>query len=406
VARLDAKSERVPSLDVLRGVVMVVMALDHARDYFTYLRFEPEDMGRTYLAVFLTRWVTHFCAPVFAFLAGTGAYLSSRKDGPRAVSSLLWKRGVWLVFLEMTVMALGWTFFCPLPIAVTLWALGWSMVVLSFLMRLGTGWVGILGVAMIVLHNLADRLDPANMMRPLQDLWAILHVPGLLWAVPKKIPLLFVGYPLIPWLGVMAAGYSLGAWLSKPNRSRTLCRLGAGLSLAFVILRITNLYGNPPSGLGFGFPWGNGPWERKETLSLTVISFLNVQKYPPSLQFLLMTLGPSLMLLGWLDRRAAQSGLGPIARFFLVYGRVPMFYYVVHIYLIHAMAVVVAALFGQPVHWLVRGAIILNPIPDGYGHGLGFIYLMWGTAVLALFWPCQWFASLKRRRSDWWWRYL
>jgi uncharacterized membrane protein len=412
-SQLDAKvlaSGRLLSVDVLRGIAMVVMALDHARDYFSSVQFAPEDLSQTWGTLFFTRWITHFCAPVFFFLAGTGAYLfASRIKSTGEIARFLWTRGLWLVVLEYTVVGFSWAFHFPFGLAQTIWALGWSMVVLSLLVRLPVRWIAMTGVAMIALHNLTDWVMPAQ-FGGFAWLWTILHVPGFIQVIPGKFALI-IGYPLIPWIGVMAAGYAFGAIMKLPpqRRQRIVLALGAGATLAFLILRGTNLYGNPPytsQGSFIAAADANGPWHVQKTLTLTVISFFDVQKYPPSLQFLLMTLGPSLMLLAWLDRCTISQGIGRITGFFLVYGRVPLMFYVIHLYLIHAIAAFVTWLWHQPVWWLLHGAMFLNRRPQEYGHDLPFIYLMWITAVLALYVPCRWFAGVKARRKDWWLSYL
>jgi uncharacterized membrane protein len=204
----------------------------------------------------------------------------------------------------------------------------------------------------------------------------------------------------------MGAGYAFGSvYLLEPDRrQKIIARLGLALTLGFILLRATNLYGNPPVGLG---GVSQGDWHIQPTVEKTVILFFDVEKYPPSLQFLLMTLGPSLLMLVWLDKRSAQlASLKGLSSALLVFGRVPLFYYVVHIYLIHALAVLVAVLFHQPVAWLLHGAFFLNDIPAGYGHNLPFIYLIWITAVLILYLPCRWWAGLKQRRKAWWLSYL
>jgi len=403
------KMGRLVSVDVLRGIVMVIMALDHTRDFFTGLRFPPEDITQTYGALFFTRWITHFCAPAFFFLAGTGAFLSAARGKTLPeVSRFLWTRGLWLVFLELTVIAFAWTFFLPFgPFGLVIWALGWSMVAMSLIVRLPLRWIAAFGMAMIALHNLADRISPAQLGK-IGWLWMVLHVPGFIPIQPPRIGF-FVLYPLIPWVGVMAVGYAFGAiLLCEPQRRRRVTFAIGGLAtLAFVLLRATNLYGNAPAGLSFGnlVPSG-GDWHVQKSATLTLIAFLNVEKYPPSLQFLLMTLGPALMALALLDRLRLDGPAGALGRFFLVFGRVPMFYYVLHLYLIHALAVVAALLFHQPAKWLVGGAFILQPLPDGYGHGLPFIYLVWMTAILLLYFPCRWYMAVKERRKDWWLSYL
>ena len=404
------KSDRIVSVDILRGIALVVMALDHTRDYFTNVQFRPEDLAHTWGALFFTRWITHFCAPVFFFLAGTGAYLSETHGKSRSQTSrLLWTRGLWLVVMEYTIVGFAWAFVFPFGFAQTIWALGWSMVVLAALIRLPVRWVGAVGVGMIALHNLSDGLAPGQFGK-LSWLWTILHIPGLIWVIPNKFPLAIV-YPLIPWIGVMAAGFAFGAVLELPpeRRQRMMFLLGACATLAFLILRGTNLYGNPPHGSQQLIPVqdSDGPWRVQKAIPTTVIAFLNVQKYPPSLQFLLMTLGPSLLLLAGLDRRAVVArGGGRVVRFFLTYGRVPMMFYVAHIYLVHALAALVAWLFHQPAWWLLHGAMFLNDFPAGYGHDLPFVYLMWITITFALYVPCRWYAGVKARRKDWWLSYL
>lgn len=394
---------RVDAIDILRGLVMVVMALDHTRDYFTHLRFEPETLARTWTALFLTRWVTHFCAPLFFFLAGTGAFFYGRRRTPAELSRFLWTRGLWLILLEFTIIGTAWTFQFPFGFFGVIWALGASMVIMAAAVRLPVRWLGALSVLMIVAHNLLDGIRPQQ-FGSLAWIWSILHARGFV-ELPFHLPE-FVLFQIIPWVGVMGAGYAFGAvYLLEPERRRTvIVRLGLVLTLAFVLLRATNLYGNPPAGQG---GVSQGDWHIQPAVEKTAILFLDVEKYPPSLQFLLMTMGPSFLLLAWLDRRyshqAASSGLASVL---VIFGRVPMFYYLLHLYLIHALAVAMAVLFHQPVGWLLHGGFFLNPIPEGYGHHLPFIYLMWITAVVILYFPCRWWAGLKQRRKDWWLSYL
>ena len=393
---LTTQIPRLVSVDVLRGLVMVVMALDHSRDFMSYVRFPPADMAHTYAALFFTRFITHFCAPVFFFLAGIGAFLAtSRGKSLQQVSWFFLTRGLWLVILELTVVGFGWGF-VAWAFAGVLWALGWSMVAMALIVRLPVRWIAALGVGMIATHNLLDRIDPASLGK-FYWLWMILHTPG-------RIPItahfsFFTGYGLIPWVGVMAAGFAFGSLLFKPDRRKWILTLGISATALFFVLRGFNGYGNGIAGLPFGFPFSPGPWSVQPTFSLTVISFFNTLKYPPSLDFLLMTLGPSLILLGLLDGAKAERGLG---RILLVYGRVPLFFYVLHIYLIHVMAILVALASHQPV-W--HGSIVagISPKPFGYGHGLPFVYAMWILAVAILYLPCRWFMELKRRRRDWAW---
>jgi uncharacterized membrane protein len=393
---------RLNSIDLLRGLVMAIMALDHTRDYFSNLTFQPEDLSQTYGTLFFTRWITHFCAPTFFFLAGTGAYLSKKRGAE--LSSFLWKRGLWLVFLELTLIHLAWTFqFQPGLEFQVIWALGWSMVALALLVRLPMKALATISVGMIVLHNAFDRVTPAALGN-FGWIWTALHRPGFV-PIPQMHFGFFFLYPLIPWIGVMGAGYALGALLQRPpeQRRRTLLTLGGAMIACFVILRVTNVYGNPPVGFGFASP---GPFAMHKTTELTIISFFNVEKYPPSLQYLLMTLGPAIMLLAWFDKVDLKSGIGRFWDKILVFGRVPMFYYILHIFLIHSMAVVVALAFHQPAAWLWHGAFFGQPPPSGYGYDLPVVYLVWLIAVVILYFPCKWYAELKQRRKDWWLSYI
>lgn len=381
---------RLDSVDLLRGLVMAVMALDHARDFLHHSTplFDPTDLSRTNAALFLTRWVTHFCAPVFVFLAGTGAYLSGARGKTRGeVSKFLLTRGLWLVLLELTVVRLAWTFdptylFTPGQV---IWAIGWSMVVLSALVHLPAWAVTTFGVAVMALHNLLDPVPSAS-FGPFGWLWAILHTGEPLepFAGRRFVPL----YPLVPWVGVMAAGYGFGRvlLLEGVRRRRVLLRLGVGLTLAFIVLRALNFYGDPR------------PWAVQESGLFTLFSFINTQKYPPSLLFLLMTLGPALIALRLFDREP-----GAASRPLVILGRAPLFYYVLHLYLIHALAVAFAIVRYGP---RVKEAFAGGQLPPGYGYPLWVVYAVWLGVVAALYLPTRWFADLKRRRRDPWLSYL
>lgn len=388
---------RIVSLDIFRGLIMVVMALDHTRDYFTNLRFEPEVLAQTYGALFFTRWITHFCAPMFFFLAGTGAFLYGRRHTPAELSRFLWTRGLWLIVLEFTVVGTGWTFQIPFGFFGVIWALGACMVILAAIVRLPIRWIAVLSIGMIVTHNLLDPLRPRQ-FGSLAWLWNLLHARGGV-LLPLGIRE-FVLFPLIPLMGVMVLGYAFGQLylMERERRKRLLTILGTVLIAAFILLRLSNVYGNPPVGQG---GVSQGDFHIQPTIEKTVILFLDVEKYPTSLQFLLMTLGPSFVLLGWLDKSYVRRGLGPL----LTFGRVPMFFYILHIYLIHTLAVVVAMLHHESVGWLFHGAFF-GEVPDSYGYNLPFVYLTWITAVTLLYFPCRWFADLKQRRKDWWLSYL
>jgi uncharacterized membrane protein len=392
---VSASTSRRPSVDMLRGLVMIVMALDHVRDYFTNLKFPPEDLSRTWGALFFTRFITHYCAPTFFLLAGTGAFLSvaQGKSIPQ-VSRFLWTRGLWLVFLELSIVGFGWTFVFPFGFAGVLWALGWSMVALALLVRLPPGWILPLSALMMAGHNLLDGVDP-DALGKFSGVWMILHRQGIYWISEPKIGF-FILHPLIPWIGVMGLGYGLGAVLLRADRARLLFLVGAAMTCAFLLLRGFNLYGNGVAGMAMS----TGHWTSQPTLGLTAASFLNTQKYPPSLDYLLMTLGPALMALAGFEKLG--SG-GRLARVLTVYGRVPMFYYVLHIYLVHLLSIVVALLFHQPAGWLWHGAVFLSSAPPNYGHHLPFIYAVWITIVALLYFPCKWFMNFKSEHKQWKW---
>jgi uncharacterized membrane protein len=400
-----AGSGRIVSLDIMRGLVMVIMALDHTRDFFSNLHFEPESLARTYYALFFTRWITHFCAPLFFFLAGTGAFFYGRRRTQQALSRFLWTRGLWLIFLEFTVIGTGWTFLFPWGFFGVIWALGASMVLMAAVVRLPLRWVAGFSGVLILGHDLLDPVGPQQ-FGSFAWLWTILHVRGGV-LLPFGVRS-FVLFPLIPWVAVMAAGYVFGSvyLLDKQRRRKLIAQIGLGLTVAFVILRLTNLYGNPPVGLG---GVSQGPWHIQPSLEKTVILFLDVEKYPPSLQFLLMTLGPSLLLLAWLDKKLDQKGgaqrVSPVLSPLLSFGRVPMFFYILHLYLIHSLAILIGVLFHQPVDWLLHGGFMFGA-PDNWGYNLPFVYLMWITAVVILYFPCRWYEGVKQRRKDWWLSYI
>ena len=363
--------------------MIVLMALDHVRDYFTGVRFSPLDLTQTDPALFLTRWITHFCAPTFIFLAGVSAWLVSRRCTRSELTRFLLTRGLWLVFLEFTVVTLAWTFNLRYDLGLflqVLWAIGVSMMVLALLVRVPLPWIGAFAVVMIAGHNLLDGIEPAT-FGALAPLWAVLHVQ-------MPIPVGFVHYPLIPWVGVMALGYVLGGVfeLEPARRRRVLLVLGSGMIAVFIALRLANGYGDPH------------PWAPQSSAMLTLLSFLNVHKYPPSLLYLLVTLGPALLLLVWFE-----SARGALANLLEVFGRVPLFFYVLHIALAHALAGVVALLAGHGMSVLTG---FFFDFPPTWGYGLPVVYAAW-LVVLALLYPlCRWFADLKRRRNDWWLSYL
>lgn len=395
-----SRSARLLNVDILRGIAMILMALDHTRSFLTGYPVAPEDLAHSSATLFFTRWITHFCAPIFFLLAGTAAYLSLWQGRSRSdVSRFLWTRGLWLIVLDLTVIGYGWTSEFVLFSGV-LWSIGWSMIALSLLIRLPVRWVGTFGAVVVFGHNLLDSIRPENLGNFAGPLWLILHGSGAFWVVRGKIPFTVL-WPIIPGIGVMAVGYALGALLMRKDWRKWTAAIGTGATALFCILRWFNLYGNSEI-RWFGV--AAGPWSYQRTTMLTVASFLNTLKYPSSLQYLLMTLGPSLLALVWLANIKAEN---PVAKFVSVFGRVPLFYYVLHLYLIHFLAFYVALIFKQNAVWLLYGGFMTSPAPPGYGHGLPFVYAMTGLAVLILYPMCLGFMRLKQRHPDWaWLRYF
>jgi uncharacterized membrane protein len=403
--------QRLDSIDLLRGLVMVIMALDHVRDYFSQTFFTipptdptPADLTKTTVALFLTRWVSHFCAPTFVFLAGTGAFLAgTRGKSTKALSWFLLTRGLWLVLLDVTVVRLGWNFNFDYSHEFgggVIWVIGWSMAVLSLLVFLPTSAVAVFGITLIGYHNLLDGKTAADVHLP-EWLWVILHSPGQFTVIQScdigtlAIPEIkfTTAYSLLPWLGVLAAGYGFGAMflLDRVQRRKQLIGLGLALTLVFVVLRYGNGYGD------------QNPWFVQKVPSLTLLSFINCQKYPPSLLFLLMTLGPSITALGLFDRE-----WGSLGKFFVVYGRVPLFYYLLHIPLIHGLAVAIDYLrYGYSPYWgEAPWPLRRDTLPPDYGFDLPTVYLIWIGVVLFLFPLCWWFGRIKQRYRAAWLSYL
>jgi len=371
------KPARLVSVDILRGLVMAIMALDHTRDFFTSSGFDPRDV--TQPALFLTRWITHFCAPTFIFLAGLSAFLYGRGKSLAELTRFLLVRGLWLILIDFTLIKFGWRFEFDLYRlgAGVIFVIGASMVLLSALIWLPRWALASLALLIVAGHNLFDSVR-AEDLGNMSWVWHMIHEPGL-------VPLgdsatLYILYPLLPWTGVMAAGYLLGPLmqLEEKARQRLLFRLGAAIILGFIILRASNLYGNP------------APWTAQETLLSTVLSILNCEKYPPSLLYLMMTLGPALMLLAWSD----QVG-GPLASLLATFGRVPFFYYVTHIYLIHALAVATG--------FAITGVLTTTP---EINFNLASVYLIWLIVLVLLSPICRWFAERKESGRGWWWSYL
>jgi uncharacterized membrane protein len=376
--------QRLDSIDLLRGLAMVVMALDHVRDFFTNVRFDPLDLSQTTPYLFFTRWVTHHCAPAFVFLAGTGAYLYlSRGRTKNDLSKFLLSRGLWLVFLELSVVRFAWLFNLDYSFVFVqvIWVIGWSMVALSALVFLPRGVLGLVCIGMIALHNLADTINPST-FGPFAWLWQILHVQGTMTWDDGNI--FFVIYPLIPWIGVMGAGYLFGSIPLQEEmvRRRKMYTIGFILMAGFIFLRALNVYGDPH------------PWSVQNNHVNTLLSFINTEKYPPSLLYLMMTLGPAIAILPFLERWE-----GRLANFITVFGRVPLFYYVLHLYVIHVLALIAARHFLGTFRFLVSN-VPPEAFPAAYGFPLWVIYLIWIGVVLLLYFPCKWYADFKRKSKN------
>jgi len=406
-----SRSGRILSIDIVRGAVMLLMAIDHVRVYSGLPAGGPTP------GIFLTRWVTHFVAPAFIFLAGTAAFLHGRKlAGRGALARFLLSRGLWLVFLELTILRIAWTFnldFSHYLLAGVIWVIGWCMVLLAALIFLPVPALAVFGLVLVLGHNILDHysqtLIPAIQNSHWSWLWQLLYFGGPI-QIGDHGPVLFVLYSIVSWIGVMVLGYVFWRVMIIDTRSRRkLClALGASAIVLFLLLRGFNLYGDPR-------PW-SAPAQTTNLQSQSSsggqlatpaaphrpqapawISFLNTTKYPASLLFLLMTLGPMMLALAFLEKAN-----GPIANGMAMFGRVPFFYYVLHIPLIHVAAILVSVVrTGHISPWLFQNhPVMVPPAPPEYVWSLGLLYVVWLIVVTILFFPCRWFAALKQRRKD------
>jgi uncharacterized membrane protein len=395
------KGPRLESIDILRGFVMILMALDHSRDFFSLaqMHFSPTDIAATTPAYFITRWITNICAPVFIFLAGVGMSLSSKQD-PAKRTFFLITRGVWLLALQVTVMNVFWFFNGDLTQFVrlnVLWAIGWSMIFLAAVAYLPRWAMWLIAVGLICGHNLMDGITPQT-FGGFAWVWMFIHTGGVL--SPWEGMTLHVLYPIVPWCGVITLGYLMGTWTKSKVPRRGFIFMGLGFFALAVLLRAGNIYGNPT-------PWTIWPeyWR-------TAADFVNGLKYPPSFLYLGLCLAPLIVLLGvFLVRR-----FGLLGRAVATFGQVPFFYYVLHILLLHTMAVIYFKLrFGQ------CGWLLTDPTPTGLlswseamvppgiyqpAWDLPQTYIAWLIAPVLLYPLCRWFAQLKTRRNDWWLSYL
>ncbi len=387
----SSDGNRIVSLDILKGLVMIIMTLDHVRDYFHYDAFfyDPEDLMQTNPVLFMTRFITHFCAPVFVALAGTSAYLVGRKMGKKELSIWLLKRGFWLILLELTLVKFAWTFnpdYHTIGLLV-IWALGAGMISLAVFIQLPKKVSIAISLLMIFGHNALDGFQPEG-NGILSFLWKLLHVQG---PVTFGEFTLRITYPVIPWLGLMVLGYYFGELyrpeFDKQRRLKILLYSGISCVLLFIVLRIGNLYGDP------------SPWVKQSSPIYSFLSFINVTKYPPSLLYLLITIGPSLIFL-YLFERFDFSWLKPV----ITIGRVPMFWYILHLYVIHIVATIAAVLTGFAFSDMVlTGFISSEPQLKGYGFSLWAVYLFWVGICLFLYPISKWYDGYKRANRDKWW---
>jgi uncharacterized membrane protein len=378
--------ERIGSIDLMRGIVMIIMAIDHTRDFWDPTPYDPTDLSQASAALFLTRWITHFCAPTFVFLAGTSAWLWARNVGATRgqLQRFLVNRGLWLVALELTVVSFFWRFTFNDVNMQVIWALGWCMVILAGLLWLPRNAIAMVGLLMVFGHNAFDAVH-------FQDFtaggwawtWAVLHEVHRATIGGFTV---YLHYPLVPWCGVMALGYCFGELLEQPPqvRDRWMRFLGAGAIVLFLLLRLGNVYGEAqlwqPDSRGWLY---------------SVLGVLNVTKYPPSLLYLLMTLGPVLLLLPWLERQHG-AWVGPVS----VFGRVPLFFYLLHLPLLHLGATLAArVVYGVNVNPPSMGVTL----PPGYEPSLTRLYVIWAIALLILYPLCKWYADYKSRHKSYWW---
>ena len=386
------KKERFEALDVLRGLTMIIMALDHARDFFAldFVLSDPTNLDVTNMEVFLTRWITHFAAPTFIFLAGIGLFFASSRRSKRELAMLAFSRGVWLIFLELTLVGFFWSFssdFIYQPKIGVLFVIGVCMIAMSVLIYLRVTIIAFVAAFLILGHNAFDSIQVETFGR-FAWIWNLLHVQGTVYIGSIELRVI---YPFIPWIGVMALGYVFGPVTKLPRAQRKQIFLLSGIALVVfaLILRYFNIYGD------------SALWSFQETLELSVISFLNFSKYPPSLIFLSFFLGVAMLMMSLLDRPLSRVW-NPLKDF----GQAPFFFYILHIPILHIAGIGLALVAFGDASWLLRA--VLAPTPEGYSYGYELLptYVAWIGVIVLLYFPSRWFAELKARRKDWWLSYL
>jgi len=393
---LQQPKQRILSIDILRGAIMLIMAIDHTRDFFHIhgADQEPTDLVMTTPILFFTRWITHFCAPIFLFLSGMSAFLAGQKRTPKQQMSFLAKRGIWLIIVEVVVITFGISFnpLYNVIILQVIWAIGWSMLILALLVRTSMAVIITTGCLLVFGHNLLDYLSlPKEGALPI-FINVIINSPRVLIPVGTN-RFIYDLYTILPWTGVMLLGYAFGTLYVRSfdtsKRKKILLGSGIFLVLLFVIVRFINRYGDP------------APWSPQKDPVFTFLSFINTTKYPPSLQYLSMTIGPGLISLSLLE-----NARNKFARVLMVYGKVPFFYYVVHFYLLHLLCVIFFFASGYGAKDIVDPNLPFLFRPMHFGFDLWVVYALWLFVVVVLYRPCKWFNNYKATHHQWWLTYI
>jgi len=386
---------RIESIDILRGLVMIIMALDHTRDFFHIKAWsdDPLNLATTTPMLFLTRWITHFCAPIFVFLAGSSAWFQSQTKSKKTLSSFLIKRGLWLILIEIILINFAFNFdpkfqFIGLQ---TIWAIGVSMIFLGLVIWLPFPAILFLAFTIVFGHNTLDFFE-AKHTGDYPIFYSILHYPSM-YRISDNLSVFFL-YPVLPWMGLMLTGYCFGKLFTSyegKQRRNILMGLGFGIIVFFIALRASNLYGNPVE------------WAAQKNLILSIFSFINTQKYPPSLLYMTMTIGPAILFIAWFSKLKNK-----ITEVIIVFGRVPFFYYVLHFYLIHLVSMLFFLARGHSFESGIykNNSILPNFIVENEGYSLGMVYIIW-ICIVALLYPCcHWFNEYKKTHKSWWLSYL
>lgn len=382
-------SKRIIAIDILRGLIIILMALDHTRDFWSLTAFSPTDLAQTTPAWFFTRWITHFCAPLFVFLTGISTFLYGQKVQAKSkLRNYLISRGCWLIILELIVINFSWQFTYTYLFVQVIWALGWSMVILGGLIYLPKKWVLAISLPVLLLHNLIDDDFMHQIMGSYTWLWSFLHQPSSFALFGSDFNIQVV-YPIIPWFALMAFGYTLGDLYLKPSslRQKTLFLLGSSFTVSFIFLRFSNFYGDPSY------------WQPNSDMTLNLLSFLNNTKYPPSLQYLLITMGPGLMLLSLLDKINPQDKiLYPVVHWLKVIGGVPLFFYIIHVPMINLGAHIYTYLqYGRAINFTND---LSSTWPAAYTPNLALTYFVWAILLAILYLPCKHYGKFKKNSKN------